>query len=209
VVGGYARYFCAVTVRRFLFAAAATGLVILLVLAGDFRRRMDSAHGHTPIAHAVVFTGHDDRIQQGLAFLEHGQIGRLLVSGIRSRAALTPQRFVERFVSDSSGLDAALEEERLYLGFEATNTFGNARETACWYRREGLSGPILLITSRIHMPRASLVLGARLPGVEIRRHPVITTSGDPAWWLEFSRYLATWVLLIVDPRHRTTDCPAR
>jgi uncharacterized SAM-binding protein YcdF (DUF218 family) len=196
---------------RVMLALGGLGAVTLFALWIDFNRRLSPTQAQGPVAQAVVFTGQFDRIQHGLALLEAGNVERLLVSGVNPGAGLTPERFVTRFAPDAPSLRAAQEEGRLDLGIEAADTFGNARETACWYRREGLSGPLLLITSRAHMPRASITLQAALPGVEVRRAPVdsqaTASGGRRAWRHEFPRYLATRILLLVNPRLWTTDCP--
>jgi uncharacterized SAM-binding protein YcdF (DUF218 family) len=191
---------------RILLAIGGLGVASLLTLTVDFIRRMSPVAAEMPVAQAVVFTGQFDRIQRGLALLDTGQVGRLLVSGVNPGAGLTPERFVSRFAPEAPGLRQALEAGQLNLGDEATNTFGNARETACWYRGEEMTGPLLLITSRAHMPRASLTLGARLPGVEIRRAPVDTAAGWRVWQHEFPRYVATRLLVLLAPRQREVGC---
>jgi uncharacterized SAM-binding protein YcdF (DUF218 family) len=193
---------------RILLAIGGLGVASLLALTADFLRRMSPVAAEMPVAQAVVFTGQFDRIQRGLALLDTGQVGRLLVSGVNPGAGLTPERFVTRFAPEAPGLRSALDAGRLDLGDEASDTFGNARETACWYRDEELSGPLLLITSRAHMPRASLTLGASLPGVEIRRAPVDGAASWRVWQHEFPRYVATRLLVLLDLRPREAACSA-
>jgi uncharacterized SAM-binding protein YcdF (DUF218 family) len=202
-----------VTAARAMLAGIAAILIFLLASVADFTRRMAPADPGFPVAQAVVFTGQFDRIRHGLTLLDAGQIGRLLVSGVNPGAGLTPERFITRFAPDAPGLHRMREAGLLELGLRAANTFGNALETACWYRRAGLSGPLVLITSRAHMPRASRALEARLPGVEIRRVPVGGSAATPAaprqrwqaWRREFPRYLATRLALLY-PRRPDADC---
>lgn len=81
----------------------------------------------------------------------------------------------------------------LTLGTQANTTIENGLETACWYRQEGLQGPLLLITGRDHMPRASIALEASLPGVTIRRLPLDPDGrqGFGGMAEEFAKFVAT------------------
>ncbi|MFU8865539.1 MAG: YdcF family protein [Rhodobacterales bacterium] len=185
----------------------ALSLVGLLALNADYTIRMSPTVFDGPVPQAVVFTGQFDRIRHGLELLDSGLVKRLLVSGVNPGAGLTPERFIALFAPDAQGLHIVLASGRLELGLAAADTFGNALETASWYQRSGLSGPLLLITSPAHMPRASVALSSRLPDVDIRRAPVTSlVNTTRAWRHEFPRYLATRLLVLVHHR-RAAECP--
>jgi uncharacterized SAM-binding protein YcdF (DUF218 family) len=184
------------------------GLLALVsgLSALDLGRRRAPGPGAGSVAQAVVFTGQFYRIPPALTLLGSGRIERLFVSGVNPGAGLSPDRFLIRFAPAAPWLPAALDARQVELGTGANSTLENAQETACWYRRAGLADPLLLITSRGHMPRASLALEAALPGVEIRRAPVDGPDGADPWYRDLPRYLATRALLLAPPA-RTLDCP--
>ena len=86
------------------------------------------------------------------------------------------------------------------LGYEATDTKGNADETAQWVIDHDVKS-IRLITSSYHVPRALLELGRQMPGVTILNHPVKTgnekdLTAQPYWEMVFREYnktLLTWI----------------
>lgn len=170
------------------------------LLAADFAVRM-GAHlptGQLP-ANAVVFTGQFDRVRKGLELLKQGHIERLLISGVNAGAGILAHRFVGQFELDG-GLQDALKTGRLTLGPRAETTIENATETWCWARSNGLTGPLLLITSRHHMPRASLLLERALPDAVIWRMSVPGETSDPSIGRvlrEFAKFARTWPLGIV------------
>lgn len=179
-----------------LITVAVCVLCLVLVKAAvDFQRRIMLSETLRSASQAVVFTGQYDRIELALALMHSGQVRRLLISGVNQGAGLSPDRLVPLFERDAPWLGSAIAEGRVDLDETAQNTFDNARETACWYRREGLSGPLMLITSTAHMPRASAVLEAQLPGVEIQREHIASPRQTKPWRQEFPRYLVARLLL--------------
>ncbi len=86
------------------------------------------------------------------------------------------------------------------LGFQATNTVGNARETARWAHSRQFDS-LIVVTSDFHMPRAMLELKGALPQATLIPYPVRTTELDARhWWrseagarrmiVEYDKYLA-------------------
>jgi uncharacterized SAM-binding protein YcdF (DUF218 family) len=141
----------------------------LLTAGVEFTRRMEPS----PLAeglpkNAVVFTGQFDRVFAGLEILRQGRIKNLFISGVNRGAGIEKERFAGQFSLDAN-LKQALASGRLDLGEQAQNTLENAAETTCWYNKRGLSGPLLLITSCLHMPRSSLALERSLPAVDVVR----------------------------------------
>ena len=118
------------------------------------------------VSAAVVFTGQFERVDAGLRLADAGTVPRLYISGVNGNAGLDPAHFIEQFsirnpdIADLRRLVACCVE----LGERADNTFQNAQDTKCWVDRRGLTGPLLLITSRRTLARATAALSGALPG---------------------------------------------
>jgi len=108
------------------------------------------------VSAGVVFTGQFQRVDVGLRLAGAGAVPRLYISGVNGNAGIDPAHFVEQFsirnpdIADLPRLVACCVE----WGERADNTFQKAQDTKCWVDRRGLTGPLLLITSRLHMARA-------------------------------------------------------
>jgi uncharacterized SAM-binding protein YcdF (DUF218 family) len=177
-----------------LAGAVAAGLVAVTI--ADFARRMESSPAADRLPHnAVVFTGQFERVHAGLLVLHEGRVERLLISGANPGAGIWPDRFVAQFKLDATLRDA-LAAGDLVLGIEAENTFQNAKETAGWYRARGLSGPLLLITSRRHMPRASLALERALAGRKVYRMSISDDGSIRVLVVEFLKFVVTAVTVL-------------
>jgi uncharacterized SAM-binding protein YcdF (DUF218 family) len=184
---GLVLLFCVIAIGLF----AATGL-------GFYFRTMPSRAKYFP-TNAVVFTGQFDRVFAGLDLLRQGRVENLFISGVNIGAGIPKERFPTQFALDAN-LRGALASGRLALGEWAENTFENAAETASWYEERGLSGPVLLITSCLHMPRASLALERAMPKVSVVRMCLATAAEDietDAPISEFAKFIMT---LAVAPR---------
>ena len=126
------------------------------------------------VSAGVVFTGQFQRVDVGLRLAEAGAVPRLYISGVNGNAGIDPARFFEQFsirnpdIADLRRLVACCVE----WGERADNTFQNAQGTKCWVDRRGLTGPLLLITSRQHMARAMAALSGALPDRVIVPYPV-------------------------------------
>jgi uncharacterized SAM-binding protein YcdF (DUF218 family) len=170
-----------------------------------------------PVSDGVVaLTGASNaRIAVAMQLLEDGRARRLLVSGVNPQASRDDMRGVAKAANRI--YDCCVD-----LGYQATDTFGNARETAHWARAYSYRS-LILVTSDFHMPRAMLELEVALPEVRIVAYPVRTTELDARhWWrssdgirrmaLEYSKYLAALTqesIFRLAPRHHSaSDVPA-
>jgi len=136
-----------------------------------------------PVAPAdaiVVLTGGSKRMDAGVALLTGGAAPVLFVSGVDHR--VDPAR-VRDLVPDAAGsLDQATIDCCIVLGYGASDTLGNARETALWARATGRRS-LLLVTSNYHMPRARLEFEHALPEVALTAYPVVPVDVRvDAWW---------------------------
>jgi uncharacterized SAM-binding protein YcdF (DUF218 family) len=181
---------------------AATGLTVagLLWLGGlawfvhsSLTIAIDRA---TPTDAIVVLTGGRLRVETALELLGAGRAQKLFVSGVNphvDRVALL------RVAGRTDEVDA----ERIEIGHEAENTFGNARETAEWMRRHGFHS-LRLVTSWYHMRRSLLEFDRAMPDALIVAEPVFAAHSDPEPWSgwldvamltvgEYDKFLATLV----------------
>ena len=129
-----------------------------------------------PVDAAVVLTGGAMRLDEGFRLLQTHRIKRLFISGVGkgvSAASLLGEYQYQTLLKRCCG-----EDSDIVLGYEATNTLGNARETKHWLDKEGYTS-IRLITAHYHMPR-SLLLFHKVLGKEIRiiPHPVFPPQAD-------------------------------
>ena len=126
------------------------------------------------VSAAVVFTGQFERVDVGLRLADAGAVPRLYISGANGNAGIDPDHFVEQFsirnpdIADLRRLIACCVE----WGERADNTFQNAQDTKCWVNRRGLTGPLLLITSRRTLARAMAALSGALPDRVIVPYPI-------------------------------------
>jgi uncharacterized SAM-binding protein YcdF (DUF218 family) len=162
-------------------AATILGLLVVIWAIGllGFAGRVDHSTpaADPPVSDGVVaLTGASNaRISAAMQLLENGKARRLLVSGVNPMASRADMR------------DVAKAQRRIYdccvdLGYQATDTVGNARETAQWVNAAGYHS-LILVTSDFHMPRALLELKAALPDVTITPYPIRTAELDAHhWW---------------------------
>jgi uncharacterized SAM-binding protein YcdF (DUF218 family) len=138
----------------------------------------------------VVPTGSGGRIQRGIELLQGGTAGRMLVTGVDTD--VKPGEFVVEY-----GVDPALMDCCITLGFAALDTRGNARETADWVAHNEVRS-LRLVTSDWHMRRTAVELASRLPGnVTVVRDAVPTRPSFTTLFLEYHKLLAAWLLSLV------------
>jgi uncharacterized SAM-binding protein YcdF (DUF218 family) len=202
-------------------AATILGLLVVIWAIGllGFAGRVDRSTpaADPPVSDGVVaLTGASDaRIEAAMQLLEEGKARRMLVSGVNPKASRADMRNV------------AQAQRRIYdccvdLGYQATDTVGNARETADWANAAGYHS-LILVTSDFHMPRALLELKAALPDIAITPFPIRTTDLDAQhWWrtrdgvrrmvMEYSKYVVILVRTeltgLAPRRHHAPQPPA-
>jgi uncharacterized SAM-binding protein YcdF (DUF218 family) len=156
-----------VIIIRIAVAAVLTVLAISFLGFPGYDKPKDL----TRIETAIVFTGADARVRVGLDLLRARLVKRLYISGANPNAGIWLNDFEQKF-GNADGNMGPLLKCCIQFGALADNTFQNALETRCWLENQGLRGPILLITSSRHMPRARAALGHLLPLVEITPYPI-------------------------------------
>jgi uncharacterized SAM-binding protein YcdF (DUF218 family) len=155
------------------------GGVFLLsaLVAGFFAFALSLPREETPIdaeAEGVVaLTGGSDRVLEAAEFLARGQARRLLITGVNPA---TRDADLARLLPMSKELfDCCVD-----LGYRAHDTAGNAIETRDWVSAHAIKGPLIVVTSNYHMPRALAELSAALPGVTLYPYAVVSEHVDVA-----------------------------
>lgn len=135
-----------------IYAGAA---VLLLLLFGWEYRRQYMAIAFEPISAwtedhkadcGVVLTGGPGRVREGFDLLSHGQIHKLIISGVHPRATL-------RGIFPQWPFYGTLHEEDVVLERRSTTTFGNAQQSLPLVEAMHCRS-LVLITSHLHMRRA-------------------------------------------------------
>jgi uncharacterized SAM-binding protein YcdF (DUF218 family) len=179
-----------------VIAAYLTGFAI-------FVARLPDAPPHNVRADAIVaLTGSEDRLDAAVALFESGVGRRLLITGVHA-----PMRksLLRQLLRGGPRFDCCAD-----LGFVATNTHGNAMETADWTWRHGFHS-LIVVTANYHMPRSLEEFSAAMPGVRLIPYPVPEIVASRRWWLdpgairtlqfEYAKYLGSVALRAVYPRH--------
>jgi uncharacterized SAM-binding protein YcdF (DUF218 family) len=96
------------------------------------------------------------------------------------------------------------------LGFTATNTHGNAMETARWVKAHHFQS-LVVVTANYHMPRSITEFSAAMPGIRLVPYPVPTIAASRRWWFdpaavktlqyEYAKYLGSMALAKIYPGH--------
>jgi uncharacterized SAM-binding protein YcdF (DUF218 family) len=166
------------------------------IMASFALRMMDSDEAGHLSQTAVVFTGQFDRITCGLDLMATGQVQRLFISGVNSAAGLSPDTFSDQFKL-SEALKTKLQSGNITLATEAQDTLENACETARWISGNKGVTSVILITSRFHMPRASLALARATDfSIPIQRLSVddIDSDGVSRLLVEFIKFSQTLIV---------------
>ncbi len=144
------------------------------VLNGQFIPEEDSA----PVGIAAL-TGGRNRIAKALELLNLGAGDRLLISGVKRGTGLNLIAAREDIVlKDGQPVD---------LGYQATDTVGNAREVKAWADKHNMQ-KLAVVTSFYHIPRARLELEHAMPEKEIDFYAVQSPFVLRRWWTSFKSF---------------------
>lgn len=125
----------------------------------------------------VVFTGGSLRLETGLQLLSAGAAKKLFISGVHRGVDVEELKRVWKQAPGT--VDCCI-----VLGYEADDTTGNARESADWVRKEGMTS-IRLVTADYHMPRSLLEFRTLVPGVKVLAHPVHPSHVKTREWFKY------------------------
>lgn len=195
--------------RWFRFLVTGSLVVLLLAMLGFlyFADNLPRAEAklNRPADGIVVLTGGASRIVDAVELLAAGRGKRLLISGVNP--STTPDQ-LGKLNPDFERLVVCCID----LGHEATNTVGNAIETARW-AREHKFGSLIVVTSGWHMPRALIEIERELPDVQLVPYPVVSDRmREEEWWsdagtvrlllIEYAKYIASILRLRLDHADR-------
>jgi len=124
----------------------------------------------------IVLTGGNNRLKQGIKLLINKKAKKLFVSGVyrgndvRRLLAIQKQNPEEVLCC-------------INIGYNATSTHGNAKETAEWVKNLKYKS-IRLVTANYHMPRSLVLFRSAMPDIRIIPHPVYPPKFKyNKWWL--------------------------
>ena len=188
---------------RIVSRAVFVFVAVYLVGFAIFVARLPNEPSRGVHADAIVaLTGSDDRLYAAVALLEQGAGQRLLISGVHP---FMTKAFLGHLLHGGPRFDCCAD-----LGFVATNTHGNAMETAGWVQAHGFHS-LVVVTANYHMPRSLEEFSAAMPDVKLIPYPVPEIVAARRWWLdpgairtlqyEYVKYLSSVALRTVYPRH--------
>lgn len=147
-----------------------------------FAQHVDKIKPPTIIPNAdgiVVWTGKGGgRLEAGGKLLEAKKGERLLISGVHKDNN-------SEQIAKISGLQEKMAACCLDIDYAATNTVGNARETASWAIALDYDH-IILVTSAYHMPRAKVEIAAATGRIRITPYPV-ERANSKKWYTSAGR----------------------
>ena len=158
----------------------------------------------------VALTGGAERLDAATALFESGVGKRLLITGVH---ATTTKPALKILTHGGRRFDCCAD-----LGFQATNTHGNAAEAAQWAQMHGYRS-LIVVTAAYHMPRSLTEFSAQMPHVKLIAYPVTSMNIDVhAWWhspfafsvlqWEYAKYLGSIALTSLFPP-RPADAATR
>ncbi len=133
----------------------------------------------------VVLTGGGGRIAAGVALLQNGLAKQLFISGVNPTVK-------NGEIEDLHHQDAALSQCCIIVGHLATDTIGNASETAAFMNEKHYKS-VRLVTADYHMPRALADFRLILPGTIIIPnpvHPAARPEKQTFLFVEYMKFLA-------------------
>lgn len=179
-------------VASILFGAVFAWSLGLFWFASTLPKGVEDTTTHTDAI--VVLTGGSERIETGLRLLSDGLSARLFISGVGEKVSM----------DDLIARGQPLQPDRLnnvVIGTLASDTPGNAAETAAWANAENVRS-LRLVTASYHMRRALLEFHAAMPNITIIPHAVFPVTVKSDWWRwpgtaslfarEYTKFIITW-----------------
>ncbi|MEM7663909.1 MAG: YdcF family protein [Pseudomonadota bacterium] len=148
------------------------GILILSLIALDFlgfcqRAARANAPDNPKADGIIVFTGGSGlRIEAGVRLIEAGSAPKALISGVHPDVTL--DELARRAGGEPETYQCCVE-----FDYAAESTAGNAEESAEWVVRNEYES-VILVTSDYHVPRSLLLVGKKIPNVELVPYPVRT-----------------------------------
>jgi len=146
----------------------------------------------------IVLTGDQGRIETGMDLLDQDVAPKLFISGVFKH--ISRQDILDNWSKRTGKKPPCC----ITLGYQATDTIGNAAEVEEWVRKHQ-ARRVVLITSSYHMMRALLEIRHKLPALEIIPYPVHSQNfknwGARFWrlsLLEYHKIIVRWLNMKID-----------
>ncbi|EJF89682.1 hypothetical protein ME1_00452 [Bartonella vinsonii subsp. arupensis OK-94-513] len=161
--------------RYFPPTALSLLIITLLFCIGFilFAEKTERLQPPTPLPKAdaiIVLTGGENRIETGLSLLQKGLGSRLLISGVHTTTNL-------KSLMHNTHITPQLFTCCVDLGHKATNTKGNAKESAAWIKKHHYQ-TLYIVTHDYHMWRSLRELKYLMPEVNFIAYPVKKNSNE-------------------------------
>lgn len=137
----------------------------------------------------VVLTGGPGRLEAGTDLLSGNRAQKMLVSGVHKDV-------LARELSVLTGTKQELFDCCVTLDYAASNTLGNAVETAKWVEENSVSS-LILVTADYHIQRSAVLFRKTMPLVTVHPYPIKSRMRPFNLAKEYNKYLATLVLELV------------
>lgn len=182
------------------------GLLLMALWFGGFlvfayRINHYPADEKTHTEAVVALTGGRYRIAEAVNLLNQGKADKLFISGVSQDSSLDE-------IKKKQNLEIE-DESNVSLGHQAKDTFGNAKETVAWLKRNKITS-IRLVTSNYHLDRSIAEFRAQAPNLQIIAHPVYSDKVKKKWWkswhtfslifAEYNKFLCAYVRCNFFPR---------
>ena len=127
----------------------------------------------------VVLTGGRNRIARAVELVNDNMAEHLFISGVKKNTSLnTIVKELKLSINNP---------EKVELGYNATNTIGNAREIKEWIENNNIKS-VRLITSNYHIPRSLAELKAYKLPLDIEVTPVYSENVASYWWQSWGTF---------------------
>lgn len=127
----------------------------------------------------VVLTGGRNRIARAIELVNDNIAEHLFISGVEKNTSLND--IVKELKLPINN------PEKVELGYNATNTIGNAREIKEWIENNNIKS-VRLITSNYHIPRSLAELKAYKLPLDIEVTPVYSENVASYWWQSWGTF---------------------
>ncbi len=122
---------------------------------------------------AIVLTGGEKRIEEGVKVLQQKLVTKLFITGVDYKV---------RHKKEILYIDELHKMDNIEIGQEATTTTGNAIEARDWIIKNHIK-TAKIVTANYHMPRSILEFKYRIHGIDFNAHPVFSQQLNiNNWW---------------------------
>lgn len=140
----------------------------------------------------VVLTGGSDRLNEGFKIFKESKAQWMLISGIGEGVKKSDfKRYFTKY---------QINPEQVVLGGTASDTVGNAFEAKMFMQLHEMN-KLLLLTSKYHLLRSSIVFSLEIPEVDIKHYGMLPNNYSAKPWrnigLVISEYNKTIAYLIL------------